>query len=78
MNEHEQIDPVLALEILPQKIAERKRMVTSLALDLSILGESQFCDPAEKAILEKNLAAQRNFLELYERRLDSVHRAIGV
>ena len=71
------IDPALALEILPQKISERKRIIASLALDLSILSESTFGDPAENETLEKSLRSQRDFLRLYEARLDAIRRAAG-
>lgn len=69
------IDPAMALELLPQKIMERKRVITALALDLSIVVESEFGSEAERDQLVKQIAAQKNFLALYEARLESIHKA---
>ena len=71
------IDPAAALEILPQKIADRKKVITSIALDLSVLDESPHCDPNEREAVAKNLEAQKNFLSIYEKRLAAIHRAIA-
>lgn len=70
------IDPMEALQLLPQKIAERKKFITSIALDLSVLREiGDEANPAEIDQLEKSLAAQKRFLALFEQRLDAVTKA---
>lgn len=70
------IDPQAALELLPQKIAERKKIISAMALDLSIVRESEYGDANEKIALEKQLAAQKDFLRLYEARLEAITKAV--
>lgn len=71
------IDPQLALEILPQKITERKKVITSLTLDLQIAQASTFSTGEEIAQLERAIQAQKSFLKLYEERLEAVRKAIA-
>lgn len=72
----ELIDPQIALELLPKKIEERKRIITSLVLDIQVAQESAFGTGEECALLEKQLNANRDFLRIYEDRLKRVQEAV--
>lgn len=72
MNE---IDPVLALELLPQKIDERKRLIASLMLDLQVVQESPYGKAEEVLRLEEAISIQQNYLALFEKRLHAITAA---
>lgn len=72
----ELIDPQIALELLPKKIAERKQIITSIVLDLQVVSESAFGSGEETAALTKQLEANKDFLRIYEDRLKRVQDAV--
>lgn len=70
------IDPAAALELLPQKINERKRQITSLVLDLQAFRESEAVDEADVAVVEKGIRANRQILSALEERYAAIKKAL--
>lgn len=70
------IDPAMLLEILPPKIALRRRRVAELALDLSVARENPFVEGHEIALLARELHLHQHMLSGYERRLSEARAAV--
>lgn len=69
------IDPAVALELLPQKITDRKRVIQEILLELSVARE---VDPSvDLTPWESQLAQHRRFLTVYEERLEAIKRAVN-
>jgi len=69
------IDPALAIEILPEKIRLSKRRITDCALDLSILSTMPDHAAQEVTYLETQLRLQKAILAEYENRLAAIQKA---
>lgn len=75
-NEFSSIDPALALEIIPRKIDERKRIIAEIDLELAIAREVQPEAPVPERILHER-EVHCKFLASYERRLAALQEALG-
>jgi hypothetical protein len=69
------IDPAIALEILPDKIKNLKRQVTETALDLSVVSSLHGHDEAEVTVLQNRLGIFKAALAEYEARLAAMRNA---
>jgi hypothetical protein len=69
------IDPAIALEILPDKILQVRRRITELALDLSVIEAVPEHSEAELVTLGTMLRVQKAALAEYETRLKAIQKA---
>jgi hypothetical protein len=69
------IDPALALEILPEKIRKTRLAITEAALDLSVIGELEGHSEQDAEFLTARVRFQRRLLAAYEARLRRIQRA---
>lgn len=74
-----EIDPVLAVEILPLKIVERKKIIASMQLDLAAALDSPLREEEssrdEIEGFRKAIQAQTGYLAFYENRLAAIKKA---
>jgi hypothetical protein len=71
------IDVAQALELLPKKIADRKAVISELALEHSVAEAVDF--PGKQAQLDaltQQMFLHKRFLTEYERRLEAIKAAV--
>lgn len=69
------IDPALALELLPQKIAKTRRDITEVALDLSVIEATPGHAEGDIVFLTARLPFLKALLAEYETRLRAIQKA---
>lgn len=70
------IDPADALELLPQKIKERKRLISGLALDLQAFKEAGVPEADIKTV-EDGIRYNSAIVSVMEKNLDAIRKAIN-
>lgn len=70
------LDPATILELLPQKIKERERLINSLVIDLQVYQEAEVPEVDIKTVVE-GIKYNRRIVEILKSRLDSVQKAVN-